>query len=265
MTDFTRWVIFIFMHKKTRLKLKLEPHEKPVVKPGDHIKAGDVLAESAGEATVEINLAKLLQVAGKDLPKFLTKELPVEVMSGEIIALKKSLLAQKRVKSPKSGMLDYLDAEKGTLQIKPRDAEANKARAWFDGIIKEVSSHEVVCEVSGLVVNGKAGAGGTVSGKLFSIKGEVKLFSLPTDIEDKIIILKSAGSDVVAKADALGAVAVIAETLEEPPFKLPHLIVSDIKDIMVHENKHAILHAEEKQLLIIEGESKEHKSNKNKD
>lgn len=250
------FVIIIKMHKKTRLKLKLEPHEKPMVKPGDHIKSGDVLAKSETSDIVEINLAKLLQVAGKDLPKFLTKQLPVEVLSGEIIAIKKSLLAQKRVKSPKSGMLDYLDAEKGILQIKPPDADANKARAWFDGVIKEVSAHEVVCEVSGLVINGKAGSGGTVSGKLFAIKGEVRLFSLPTDIEDKIIILKSAGSDVVAKADALGAVAVIAETLEEPPFQLPHLIVSDIKDIMEHENKPAILHAEEKQLLIIEGEHK---------
>lgn len=248
------------MHKKTRLKLKLNPEEKPVVKAGDKVKTGDILATSGSDEKVEIHIAKLLQIKPKDLTKYLLKELPVDVEANEVIAVKKWLLKQKRIKSPIAGVLDFLDTDEGTLQIKTKDAEAGKARAWFEGTIKEVSDNEVVCEVNGLVIKGKSGEGQTVSGKLLSIKGEVDLFNLPIEIDERIIILKSAKSDVVAKADALGALAVIAEILEEPPFSLPHLLVEDIKEIMEYDDKHAVLHAAEKQLLIIEGESRDHKS-----
>ncbi len=245
------------MHKKTRLKLKLNENEKPVVKVGDKVKTGDVLATSQVSKVVEISLAKLLQVKPKDLPKYLLKELPGEVEKGEVIAVKKGLLKLQQVKCPVSGVLDFLDSEAGTLQIQPKNEESQKVRAWFSGVVKGVSDNEVICEVSGLVIKGKSGAGATVSGKLYGIKGDVDLFNLPTEISERIIILRSAKSDMVAKADALGAVAVIAESLEEPTFSLPHLLVDGIEEIMKHDGSPAILHAAEKQLLIIEGEERQ--------
>ena len=64
------------------------------------------------------------------------------------------------------------------------------------------------------------------------IKSPISIYDLPTDLKSVILAIKTAHSDIIAKADALGAMAVIAEKIEQPSFKLPYLLIERIDDII---------------------------------
>lgn len=239
------------MLKKARLKLTFSDRETPIVAKGDKVKKGDILVKSKTHELDEFNLAQILDVPTKKVERYLVVKDNEVVKIGQVIAVKKNVMSQKSVKAPAAGTFVIINRDKGIVGIK-HEVKASDLKAWFDGIIEEVAEDTILCEVAGLVFDGTDGKGIPVSGKLTVVTESISTLTMPTDIENRILAVKVAKSDLIAKADALGVVALVAESLEQPSFSLPYLIVENIDSLHPHREKMVIVYGDEKQLLVID-------------
>ena len=153
------------------------------------------------------------------------------------------------MKTPVSGQLKIIDKEKGKVAIV--DKPSSGFISQLTGIVHDVTTESVQLQISGLEILGKEGRGHPVYGKIFFLPPDTDVLNLNIDIEDCILVVKHAESSVVAKADTLGAVAIIAESLELPDFTLPYLTVTDISALSRYNEKIVVVYGNEKQLLIV--------------
>lgn len=244
------------MYKKTQVTLKLTSGATPKVAKGHKVKWGDVILETTKTEVDEFDLARLLSLPPQKIVSCLTVKPHAQIKSGDVIARKKGIVSQQVVKSPVAGELVMVDETKGIVGIR-RSIEGKKVTAWFSGTVEDIDGSCIVFGVSGKVLTGMAGRGTAVSGRLRML-GEVSALTMPVDIENAIVVVRKAYSDMIAKADALGAVAIVAEMIEPPPFSLPYLLLADIGEIAYHHEKWAVLNGDEKQLLIVADETEKH-------
>lgn len=238
--------------KKAHLTLTLSETDQPMVKAGTHVSPGDILVTSKPTQVNEFNLAKLLNVLPKAVEKYLVIKAGDTVEKGTVIARKKSLLKRDQVKAPIAGTFIAVDAEKGLYGIQEAVVRADVV-SWFTGIVTEVSADKLVFELTGVAIPGKAGQGKPASGNLFYVDYEIDVFSMPTELAACVFCAKRLSSDIIAKADALGATALVAEEIAEPTFALPYVLVDDIQIVGKHHGRTTIVYGDEKQILVIEG------------
>ncbi len=244
------------MQKTARLTLRLTGGGSPKVKKGDHVKRGDILISAKFPTIYEFNLADLFKLTPKKALTTLMIKPGQMVEKDTIFAKKSGLLSKKFIKTPRSGIVVIIDPEKGIVGIK-EGKETSAVTAWFDGVVAEESSDKLIFEIVGTVYSGTAGKGGPKSGKLLVIAEKITSLELPIELDERILAVKEAGTDMVAKADTLGATAIVAETMVEPPFALPFLLVADINALLRYNHKIVIVHGDEKELLIIEEKTTE--------
>jgi hypothetical protein len=239
------------MSKATLVTIKLEPNDKSVVSKGKKIIIGDSLVKSFSENIISINLKKILNINPKHLEKYLIVKPGTQINQHDIIAEKKSVLKKEQIKAPISGKFEILDKDQGIVIIKNQIESSKLITSWFDGEVKDVMPDKIIFSVNGESITGVKGKGKLVKGKLQVIGESISIYDLPIDLKSQIIAIKNASSDIVAKADALGALAIIAETLEQPPFSLPFIIISDIASISKFHKQDIMLFGDEKQILIL--------------
>lgn len=239
------------MQKKAHLTLKRTPKDTPHVKVGDKVKQGETVITVPKAKIHEFDIAKLLGIKPKSLSDCLLVRDGEMVEKAQAIAGKKGLLSKQVIKTPISGEFKIIDADKGIVGI----AESSDARdiiAWCSGTVIEVTDEKVVLEVSGHAIVGKEGKGVPTSGMLLVVPEVIDAFALPTELEDRILVVHSASADMLAKADALGVMAVIGTVLDQPPFSLPFVVIESIEPFLKLSGKNAIIYGDEKQILVIE-------------
>ncbi len=239
------------MHKKTHVSIHLETYEKPVVEKGFHILYGDPLIVSNPLSIHKFDLAKILDIPGQKITSYLLVKENQSVKQGQAIARKKRVFSSQLVKTPVAGEFIILDALRGLVGIKEKTDEKTTA-AWFDGIVEEVNKEEIVFSVQGCMIEGIQGKGKLASGILKVVTENISTLTMPIDLDRAILVVKEAVSDVIVKADVLGAVAIVCEVLHSPNFSLPYLLVSDITKIHAHNKKQALLYGDKLQLLVLE-------------
>ncbi len=237
------------MLKKTHLKIKYHDREKTVVKKGDHVTSGMILVETVDKNTTEFNLAKLLRVDPKKISKYLTVKEGDKLETGAVIAQKKGLLSKKLIKTPISGIFHVRGDNSGLVEIRSEN-QSDTVKAWCDGTVFDIDKDTIDVEVDAHCILGKSGQGRPVKGKLKVINHEVDVLSLPLDIDQSILALKHADEAVIAKANALGAVAIIAQILEQPPLSVPYLELAEFDDILPYDHYETLVYGDEKHLLI---------------
>lgn len=239
------------MQKHAHLKIKLPPSHKVSVKKGDRIAAGDTLTHTSQEID-EFDLGRLLGVSTSQVGRYVLVKEDEHIEEGQVIARKKSVMSTQTVRSPVSGSFTWTDKEKGLVGIK-RQAGVEPIVASVDGIVAEILDDAMVIQVKGVVLPAKGGKGGPISGMLYKIDNPT-LFDVPENIEECVVVVKEAPSSFVAKVDALGAVGIVAETLDEPPFSLPYLLFDSVEDIFSLGLRPVLVLGEENQLLVLDHE-----------
>lgn len=237
------------MQKKAQLTLKLTPNDQSVVSTGTRIKQGDLLVKGKEIKSVKFDLPKILRLSPSKALKYLKVKEGDTVEKGSIIAVKKGLLSKEIIRSPKKGKLVFLDREKGIFAIL-EEKKRDEIISWFSGKVSKVDADKIIFELSGQTVSGSAGKGSPVSGKLLIVP-EVDLLRMPTDLDERILAIIEATPDIVAKADTLGALAIIAQKIAEPLFSLPYVLIDDISTLTKFNHKTVIVYGDEKQLLIV--------------
>lgn len=238
------------MHRKAHVTVSVAPGEHVVVEPGDKLKKGTPIVKPKADEIDEFNLAKLLGVAPGAIKKHLTVSDKSPVTKGQPIAIKKGLFKSQIVKTPSQGEFVIIDEEKGMVGVVRHHKGIEKV-SLTEAVVFKVEDDKVILEVSGFVLEAKEGKGAFVTGVL-KMAPHATAVTMPIEIDEHILVVKDAKSDLIAKADALGAKAIIAEMIEQPPFSLPFLVVSEIETLAKHHEKHVIVLGDEKQLLIVE-------------
>lgn len=95
---------------------------KVLVKQGDTIEPDTIVAEMRylGERPFIVPIAERLKVELNEIEGYLTKKVGDAVHAGEIIARRKTLTARIEVKSPVSGMLEYVSPASGGVIIREK-------------------------------------------------------------------------------------------------------------------------------------------------
>lgn len=243
------------MFKKTHIHLHLGAGDTPHVAKGKDVHVGDILLKRTKSEIDEFDLAKTLNIPASRVSKILTIKEGDTVTEGQVIAKLKTMVSVHKIKSPVSGEFIWVDQEKGIVGVK-RKREDEEMTAWFSGTVEEVGEEKITFGVYGEVIKAKEGKGVPVSGTMLFIADEVTALTMPVDVAESVLVIKKAHSDVVAKADALGVLAIVAEEFEEPLLSLPYAIVETIGDLAGFHAHTVIVSGDEKQLLIIKDQGK---------
>ncbi len=244
--------------KKTRININLPEGDHAVVTRGDRVRSGDQLTRGVPAEIDKFNLAQLFKVSAAKALSYLTVKEGVSIEKGGMIAKRRGLLSKDLVRSPVAGEFLILDPDKAVVGI-AKTGQQKPVVAWFGGIVVEGTESQLAFEVEGDSLLAKEGKGAPVSGDLTVIDGTTVL-DVPIDVEEKVVVVKNAYAALVAKVDALGALAVIAEVLEEPPFTIPYLLFDSIDEIVSYSDRFALVHGDDRRLFILhKGRENKHK------
>lgn len=246
------------MEKKAKLTLKLAASDICEVKKGDHISFGDTLIRFKEAKVQEFNLAEMLKIPPKNFKKYLKISDGAKVDENTVIAVKSGVLQKQILRSPQKGTFKIIDNEKGIVGISQNEKK-EAIVSWFNGTVLEVTGENIVIELSGVTISAKTGRGKPVSGMLLYISEVIEMLTMPTDLENKILVTRIITPDIAAKADALGVAALIAEELQAPPFELPYLVLTEISELKSYNGKTIIVYGDENQLLIVDDSKKNKK------
>lgn len=241
--------------RKAHITLQLAKGDTPKVALGDKVSPGNTLVSYSSGELDEFNLAKLLGVKGAEIKKFLLVKEGEKVETHAVIAKKGGVLKKHIIKTPTDGIFTIVDPEKGIVGIR-KETHKEDVTAWFSGQVVEATPEKLVFELTGHSITAKEGKGKPVSGNLLFIAEVIDVFNMPIDLENRVLAVRELHPDMIAKADALGVVAIIAETITQPPFELPYVLLEDISHIKGYTGKSVIVYGDEKQLLIVEEEKK---------
>lgn len=228
---------------------------KILVKVGQDVSPGDLLAQGEGFKRIGLNLPQLFKVKPQNVSRLLVKKIGEEVNDGEVIAQKTGLFKKTKLKSPTDGVLEKLDEENGILTIKEKGEDFTLKASVAGKIIKIKDEEEVVIEIEGIEIEAKIGRGPKKEGEIAVLTGEGPTRgNLTSDFQEKIVAAKVWGRLAQIKAQALGIAAILGEEIEEGEAKndFTFLVLAphDFEKVLKYEGCPAVVWGDEKQLVI---------------
>lgn len=233
-----------------KILLPIPKNSKLEVKVNDKVQIGSLLAVVEKEPEPKVlNLAKL----GVSLI------LPVgsKVEKGQVIAQKEKLLSFSKtvVFSPVSGRISFFNDKLGELFIEEKSTEKREIKSKLEGRILSISEDGLEIETKNKVFLSDMGLGKDAEGEL------VFPTLLDSGIRDKIIMVQSPERLTLSKAFGLGAVGLVASTIngedltyfKERGFDFPILTLAQDVFLSLKEflNKRILLFPEQKMLVVL--------------
>lgn len=191
------------------IKVALPYQAKVLVKEGEKVEAGTVLAKVRREDFIEVDLPSLLRVSSKKVSHCLEVSLGQEVSCGQVLARKKRLFGKKTVISPVAGKAESLSEERGILKLKVLGGE-EMILAPVSGYIDKIEREFLTLKFSAQVFVGKMAFGKDAWGELSLFGGE--FFSLSLETKGKVLLMDLLTPVLLAKMEALGAAGVVCQS-----------------------------------------------------
>lgn len=196
--------------KTCQITIPISAGTKVLVEKDDLVSEGKLLACSE-ENFQEVNLTKILKVSPQDVSKFLLVAPGAKIKEGDVLAQKKSLLANIIFQSTVSGIFAELLPE-GFLRI--RVSEQKEIKSPVRGKVVEIKEGKsVTLEFDATIISAEAGEGGENWGEIEILgkQEEIKLEDLPSSPKGKILVIRGeVPSGFIHKAEALEALGIVA-------------------------------------------------------
>lgn len=205
---------------------------KILVRPGERVEKGQVLARIIKSEMVQVAISSELGVKIKDVVKHLLKKKGDKVQIGDILAKYKNIFSTKTLKSPVNGEVIHFNPEQGTLTIKIA-AGTKEIKSVVKGEIIDKDNEEINIKFEGEEFSGHSGRGEKV-GTLQMVKDKneyVDIFGLNREFTDSIVLGEKWTKEALAKAKALdcGVVGV------EFPWELETLTSNNLNNFAILE------------------------------
>jgi hypothetical protein len=233
------------------------------VSAGDKIAAGQILAEGQGNVREEIiHLAHELKLVPQKAVGLLKKSLGDSVLTGDVLAVRKSLLSSQKIISEFSGTIIKIDETSGdlTIRISGEGQKLKTLNSPVDGTVDSCDSGKIVLKTDKETIVALDGVGLEGEGVIeyLADSDETKLES---GIKGKILLTKAIDKLYVFKTIGLEAAGIITEKLEDIDFveleekrvRMPILEVSeeDFKRLVKYSRKNIYLFGRNKSIIIL--------------
>lgn len=211
------------------------------VKKGESVLSGQVIARRNASSEKRIPLASLLGVSGKKARKYVHKEPGDSIKTGEIIAVKPSIVSVTEVVSTVSGTVLGFDRESGDILFEKTSESSSETAdvvAPFNGVIASIEDGKVLLDIkNGDGVVGKRGVGASANGLLILAGKDMEVpiggVQIIVSMIGNIVLGPSFSTEALVKASGMGIAGIVAlkinpadiELLDQKRMLLPLLEV----------------------------------------
>lgn len=193
------------------LPINLPKNSVTKVSKGERLTKGQIIAEVILEKEEVIHLAPY-NINPKKFTQSLKKHLGDRVREGEVVAARKKIIINKKIKSPFSGTIVKIDEQAQDLYIKPNDfTEKRQMLSPVEGVVDFCDNEKVIIKTDALAIPAKDALGKSAQGKLLSDNFSSQ--NINSSVDGKIVASKTFDKPSVYKSFGLGAIGIIAQEL----------------------------------------------------
>lgn len=196
-----------------------------LVKEGDKVTAGQILAKSERNVEEIVNIPEHLGVSLKNAGKYIKKE-PGEVIEpGEIIAIKKNFFGktQEMIVSEIAGTISRYERDTGNLVIRNDERmDEGSIISPVEGVVQLCNNKEIVVRTEKAIGGTRVVSGTKGKGELFVLEESFNhsgtgnmLFYLDSRAAGKIVLGMTFSRDVLIKGVGIGAAGFLAQSIAD--------------------------------------------------
>lgn len=263
----------------TDLPILISPGFSCVVKQGDEVTIGQVLAKKDNTPDEAINLAEKLKVPAHTLPKMLTKKPGDEVKKGDALAVKRGFLglSNMQILSKIDGTVVRFEREEGILVIRlknPKDYDVKRPQSEtgteilspIEGKVSLCNNEKIVIKTEKNIIPAKNGTGETATGELYELhnsnEDQKSQYQLNSKAIGKIIACVTLTREQLMKALGIGVMGIILQEIAKDDLdlfssrdkKTPLLVLGkeEFGTLLKKSKKQIFVNGREKVVLLLE-------------
>lgn len=211
------------------INIQINEKSNYLIKEGDKVDFETPFREKFSQSTVEIDIAKKLDIDPSKIFRYLKKLVGEEIKKNQIIAIKHGLLNSIKLVSEYDGHIKEVNHNTGKITLNINSNEKSIEKCFFKGKIKSVKDKEVKIEVNKGDEYSLKIVSINFGGEVLYLKNEADLYS--SNVSKKIIIVDSISDYFQTKAEALGARGFVT-LIKLPDFtELNQALIKNIDDI----------------------------------
>jgi hypothetical protein len=242
----------------------------PIVKSGDTVGVGQILAQETGEKEEIINIPQRFSIPLNKVHKVLKKKPGNSVKLGDVIAIKKRLFGfnKQSLISNITGTVIRYERDTGNLIIQTRIATIKEnIISPVDGVVSLCDNEKIVVNTEENIFTAKKGIGKSSEGELFILEASFPqhpnesekanvLYFLDGRATGRIVLGGNITKDILIKGAGLEAVGFIGTNISEDDLsymleKHVHIPILELEGAIIQK-----LAAWQGKRVYIEGDSK---------
>ncbi|MBA3723559.1 MAG: hypothetical protein H0W89_01545 [Candidatus Levybacteria bacterium] len=207
------------------LPFELPDGYTPIVKEGDVVTPGQILAEFQGSVEEFVNVPEQLGVALKNAGKYIKKNPGETIEAGEVLAVRKNLFGkiQASITSEVGGTILRYERDTGNLIVQTDQmADMSHLISPVDGTVQLCNNKEIVIHTDKAVAGTRVASGTKGEGEIYVLKesfienssGNV-IFYLDNNAVGKIILGNTFTRDVLIKGFGIGAAGFLGQSISD--------------------------------------------------
>lgn len=263
----------------TSLPISLGDGYSPLVKTGDPVTPGTILAKRESNQEILIDIPLVFRIAKKHTGRTLRKNPGDSIKKGEILAVRKRLFGMKEdviISSVDGTVLRYERGSGKVVLLASQSSSAENSQngedddtvvSPIDGVVEVCDNDKILLSTDKDVLVGSRGIGGSITGEIFVVpdtiteNSPVKLHQLGSEIIGKIILGGFFERDVLIKAIGMGAAGIVGSDVSEEDlqyvkerhFIRPIIMLggADALNLSSWHGKKVYLQGEQKTILLL--------------
>ncbi|MBQ7258049.1 MAG: hypothetical protein IJS60_10210 [Abditibacteriota bacterium] len=188
---------------------------------GDEVNYDTIIAQGEIKGHLAtFRFASELNINPQDIDKYLLPKIGDNIKQGDIIGKSASFfgLFKSSVKSPYTGVLEYINRKTGTIGIRLASTEI-KLNAYIKGKIQKIIPEEgAIIETKGTFIQGIFGIGGEKFGKLLVVNPDTNntIDNIPNITENTILVYeKGLNLDILKDCEKKGVLGIITGSISD--------------------------------------------------
>ncbi len=205
--------------------------EKLLIKAGQEVDFQSPLSKKIYTSDNKIHLAQKLQIPPENIFMHLTKVVGDEIKKGEILAKRKTLLAQKIYRSEYGGTIKEINHEEGSILISTAVKKEDVKYAYFKGRVEEVKRNEVTLKVDRAKVFHAKMASEDFGGEVLFAQNDGLERLTEDEVKNKVLFTNSIHAYIKVKFEVMGLLGVVTSQEVAVDFGMPHAILKSASDL----------------------------------